>query len=731
MKAALFLLALVTAALARSPEETPTPPPDPKIDFKVAVAGNRKEFHIGEIISLKLSFSSRLKRRYQIDEAGYDRSGRMNFEHFVIAPADGAEDPLAEYFSPDSVHIGGGLRGFEFLAPKPWTIQLNLNEWVRFTRPGEYKLKVASSRVGLVDSSKPRGTLPATAMSNEITLKILPRDEEWEKRTFDRAMAILRDPASTKNDGRGYAPALDAMEILRFLGTRDATRELVKQNRSGEGHFPTTCFFGLISSPERAVAREALEEELAKPDRPIDDSFLDVLIWFEEQDNKSDPKSTEGEEKALGKALRALPNKRDEILPLCLYSLANHVWVRGGKFLPGDIDRLIEQLFVIFDRLTPEQKQSLLSDRWKDIRRPALVPLLKRYAEQDWSDPKADIHSNPRTIAALALRRWFELDPDGARPAIIAEISRPKPRGGARELGFLPDQTLPEADRLLAEHFRGDEDFETASNFASLIARYGTREILPQILQKLDAKVGHWASDIENPLLGYVLRMDPEAARPRIEKALAARAKGDNGYDQQVFQQIAAIHYDPILEQLAIRALDNSNHAVASSAASLLSAYGSNAAKTALWQRFEKWCRRWAGRERQVNVKAVAAEYVQEGGMNELYFGESLVGAIAQGQSWLTDEPELRRLRAMSKVPSIEHSIDLWLEKWRSLPLSLGILSCGPANDAPPSDAWQMAQFNARVVQYEHLDSLGELKEKLSQFPPGTKFRAFASMGEG
>lgn len=99
MRAALFLLAFATAALAQRPDEAPTPPPDTKIDFKVSVVGGQKVFHIGEIIPLKLSFSSRLKRRYQIDEARYDRSGRMDFEHFTVVPADGAEDP--DHSGPD------------------------------------------------------------------------------------------------------------------------------------------------------------------------------------------------------------------------------------------------------------------------------------------------------------------------------------------------------------------------------------------------------------------------------------------------------------------------------------------------------------------------------------------------------------------------------------------------------------------------------------------------------
>ena len=52
------------------------------------------QFRIGEIIPLKLSFSSAARSRYQINTAQYDRSGRMDYERFELSPADGAVDPL-------------------------------------------------------------------------------------------------------------------------------------------------------------------------------------------------------------------------------------------------------------------------------------------------------------------------------------------------------------------------------------------------------------------------------------------------------------------------------------------------------------------------------------------------------------------------------------------------------------------------------------------------------------
>ena len=168
MKTAIILLLLVGLAVAE-PVPEPTPPVDRGVHLQLSIDGKRREFYIGEIIPIKLSFSSPTRERYQVDQAQYDRSGRMNSERFEVTPADGSEDPLAEYYN-DGPHIGGGLRGVDFLSAKPWAIQLKLNEWVRFTKPGEHKLKVSSDRVSVVDTKSAFGTSPVTAVSNQVTL---------------------------------------------------------------------------------------------------------------------------------------------------------------------------------------------------------------------------------------------------------------------------------------------------------------------------------------------------------------------------------------------------------------------------------------------------------------------------------------------------------------------------------------------------------------------------------
>ncbi|HEU4794220.1 MAG TPA: hypothetical protein VFT02_01235, partial [Pyrinomonadaceae bacterium] len=286
----LTLLMLLGVAVARVCAQSETPV-DPKVVFKVSLANNQREFRIGETIPLQLSFSSTAKDRFQINMAQYDRGGRMNHERFIVSPAQGAVDPM-----PDHNRGMGGLTTFKFLAPEPWTLKLNLNEWVRFTQPGEYRLTIVSSRVAVRDPANAYGTSPVAARSNEITLKIVAADAVWQKRVFSEAVTILDKPAPPKPEHmEQYRTELRrAMETLRFLGTADAAREMVKRMRGKDsGGLDYICLLGLISTPERTVARSALEEALADPDHPIDGTFAYALRMLTSEPGATNPNSRE------------------------------------------------------------------------------------------------------------------------------------------------------------------------------------------------------------------------------------------------------------------------------------------------------------------------------------------------------------------------------------------------------------------------------------------------------
>src|SRR6266571_1822457 len=207
---------LLLALAALPPSASSEPPLEPNVVLRFSIASDRRAFHIGETIPVQMSFSSAVKDRYQINMALCDRSGRMEYERFRVSPANGAVDPLAN--RPGG--IGGGITGYKFLSAEPSTIAVNLNEWLRFTCPGEYRLSVTSGRVGRKDPSAALGESPVTARADPIRLRIVPATRAWRKAVFDEAVASLEQPRPVTHGIPPLEPSRrQALETLRFLGT--------------------------------------------------------------------------------------------------------------------------------------------------------------------------------------------------------------------------------------------------------------------------------------------------------------------------------------------------------------------------------------------------------------------------------------------------------------------------------------------------------------------------------
>jgi hypothetical protein len=707
----LALVLLVGIAVVRTCAQS-APPVDPMIVLEMSIATNQREFHLGETIPLQLSFSSTVKEHYQVNMAQYDRGGRMNYERFEVSPANGAVDPLPTYTGSL-----GGLTNFKYLSPEPWIIKLNLNEWVWFSQPGDYRIVVSSRRVGVRDPSKAFGTTLAIARSNVVAVKIVPANPEWQKQVLREAVATLDVSAPAKAQPEKMeqytASRRRAFQTLRFLGTADSIRELAKRMRAEDsGGLDYICMLGLISSPERDVARTALEAELADPDHPIDGNFLYALRMVSLEGATLNANSQEAQQRVVEELIAALPIKRGKSLTISLNTAVGEAW--NGNGVPKQTtDKLVAQLMSRFDELPSNVQNSLLTYNWSRIGSPAMLPLLQRYAESyhDFPEMRDANAYQSLELSASALKHWYELDPKGARPAIITEITRPRPRFSAKVLGILPDETLPEVDLALAEHFSASHDSDGSSNLASLIARYASEAILPQVTEKLDPRIGRWACDIQNPILAYVLRINPALARPRIEQALAARGDEFSACNQHLFGSIAEIRYDPVLDEIAIGSLEDPDPQVAISAVTMLGHFGSAEAETALWQRYAKWSVHWEGRESELEfTPADSTSRKMDDRIYQLGLGQSLMQALATGKSWLSDKTRLQRLSQLTKVRRIQQQLDGYLKIWEDPILRISFVA-GP----------EPFSFHAQVAQYE-FQSLVALKDKVAQFPSGTKF---------
>jgi hypothetical protein len=676
-----------------SAQSAPAPSRDPLLI--IATRNNQANFHVGEIIPLDLAFTSPSPNTYQLDTATYDRSGRLNEDNFVVEPSTGFDDPLRLYFRSYKGFMAGGLRGFKGLSTTPATIHADLNEWVRFKTPGQYRLTVTSSRVSKVGSYEFGNP---TVTSNSLALTILPAARDWQDATLKSAIQVLDStrapqvPASDPAD-----PRTQAVKTLRYLGTPEAAREMARRLNGSVSEWDFAA--GLMGSPARSAALEEMKKLLIDPSFPVSGRFLGTMSVLALPDGIVDntPEQREKAEAEFRQELMsALPQKQGAALAVSNKTIITNA-VASSSSLSADAKRtLTRQLVANFDTLSSQEQYGLLALRWSALDHQEMLPLLKRVAKQESDDMPSKLAS------AAALKRWYELAPEEARPVIIQEILRPKPRFSARTLGILPDKELPEADQPLLEHLTPTSDFWASSNSASLLQRYATPAAEPKVVAFLDPVVGKLPCAIQAPLLAYVLKNDSTAARPLLERATAARGKGSTACNHSLLTDVGLLQSNPVLQEVAMKSLDDSDPEVIGDAASYLKQFGSAAAENVLWSRLVAWSERWKGHEK--DLQSVPGENMSA--MYESAAGSHLIDALGAGHGWLPDDAKLRRLIDLSVTQGQKQQAEQFLRVWQMRPWAVTFL--------PVVGQVHIAQFEETSIE--------TAKEKLLQFPSGSAF---------
>jgi hypothetical protein len=696
------LVALAAGGSAAQDEHSqPSNPADVRLTARIR--GGETTFHLGEVIPLELSFTSPTEKKYELDMAGYDRSGRLGEETFAIKPESGWHDPLYLYFHAYQGFIGGGLRGFEILSSKPTLVLLELNEWVRFETPGQYRVTVTSTRLSKVDGQFGHGI---AVTSNELSLTIVPATPEWQQETLQHAMATLAEIKPTAAPARGQPnPRREAVKTLRYLGTAAAAREMAR--RMNDAECGSDCKFGLIGSPARAAGLDEMRRLLADPEFPVDNQFLSTMSVVGLPADAIGDLTTQRQqlEAAFQRDLvSALGTKRGQALAVSANAIVEDA-AMSSQELPPDLKRTVTaQLIANFDQLPMPAQMSLLQNRWKTLDHGAMLPLLEKIAQRYREAPTLNetniwLFNN---ASAAALAHWYELDPASARPAIMREIVRPAPRFGAAVLGILPDKELTEVEQTLVDHLRQSQNYDGSANLASLIHRYASQAMEPQVISYLDDQLETLGCGFDVSLLAYLLRVDPVAASSPLEKAMAARRTG--ACDRALLPQLGKLQNDPVLQDVAIRGLDDADPQVVASAAAYLGEFGDAAAETALWSHLTAWCGRWAGHE--ADLRYIPNQNTD--GVHQADAGTSMIQALATGKSWLADEPKLRRLVQLSVGTEQHRTAEGWLNMWLARPHVIQFIT-----DEKP--AFQIVQYYPNSVQ--------AAEEKLLQFPSGTEFQ--------
>jgi len=247
-----------------------------------------------------------------------------------------------------------------------------------------------------------------------------------------------------------------------------------------------------------------------------------------------------------------------------------------------------------------------------------MLPVVRRYAQQFRDLPVSNESDtwNKFHLSGAALRDWYELEPEAARKVVMEEILLTSPRFGADVLGILPDKTLPEAEQTLARQLAEEKNFFATKNIATLLDRYATDAVLAQLLAVTDEHVGKWACDVQTPVLAWLVRVNPEAARPRVEAAMAARGPNYSGCNHSLLTEAGKLYSHPLLEEIALRSLGDEDPQVAGNAAAYLGKYGSAQAESKLWEHLVNWSEKWRGKE--ADLRSTASGTMENYAQSEL-----------------------------------------------------------------------------------------------------------------
>lgn len=625
----IILLLLTTSAFAQDALE---------VHAKLRLAEGKTTYRIGEPIRLVLELTA--DREGYVADTTRD-SHEPPTDAISISPDAGVNHWLDEYFS-------GGYRDYFTrvdLSTTPTTVEILLNDSIRFDRPGRYSVTVTTRRVSPVAPQtefKPALTLT----TNEVGIDIENMTEAEEEKEVKRISDLIEA-------ARGWQAEEKAGSQLSLLTGDVSSREKVRRflsDSSKSSNYQAQIYYGLFIARNRALVLQLLETAIKDPNYPVTFSFLGTVTKLRLLRERP------------GAAAKAQPSAQDfisspdprsvEIRDAYVTELAAGLNKRSGKSqtttaitillsLPQDPQTaaalsaqsrriLISQ----FDSLHPFDQEYLLRMKWDDLRDPSLIPSFKKMLATNGVASK-NIHD-------AALKRLIEMSPEEARPFIIAEIRDPNSLVDREILGSIADETLPEVDADLLAQIRQLAAAPARVNFvrlqhkSALAARFASKAIYADLVDIYRNAGDKIPPEAVPGFLAYFARHDEAAGLTLLEQAL------DRSGAQQsmLLSDFTRLYFSKTVDALLRKRLESDEHEIASMAAYLISLHGAPDDQKVLEQRLQRWQRDWG-------TRLVEADSNLQGRIES-----ELISALIRGKSWKLPPEKARELqqRCLTKI---------------------------------------------------------------------------------
>jgi hypothetical protein len=598
----------------------------------VRIVGEKTAFRIGEEIPLELEFRGKGDPTYYFSTESYDRSGRMTTETYSATPAAGFTDPLADLYL-DGV-VGGGLRSEHPLNDTPFKLRVSLNDWIRFTSPGVYRVTVNSSRL----HQRPFQPGP-TLTSSPLEITILPSDSIFLEAQVKTGLELLGSP-KREDVQRGAA-------LLRYADTEQGARSLVERFDSLAKTNGWEVILALTASSHRKLIVGLMEGRLDDGGE-LDANFIGALARLRAF---LDVPPVPGNVPARSLRFRTLQTEYDARWRAALARRPATPGTLGAQMArllngsPEMQDQIARDLDVhpveaaeAFIGLPTDVQRALLDSRWALVNRPWIVPALRRVVQSTGEDIWG--------ARGFATKRLYEVAPDEGRQFILNEIRTGRSKIPVDALAILPEPSLPELDTTLQRRYESPEG--DRGSVASLIARYGSANLLPFVAKAVGQPMD-CAS--ETGLLGYLLKYDPSAALTRLGPDFN-RARGC----VSVFLGVANRFWEDRLEPVAFAHLRSANDRFVVEAAQVLGKHGSIAAKERLLERLAKWSSEWQGRAAELAAIGLGGSY-------SAAIENNVVNALLENPAFLLTPDELTRIRSLCVSVSCRNALDSRIQK--------------------------------------------------------------------
>jgi hypothetical protein len=663
-----------------------------EVGLQVRTKDGRTEYQMGEPITLEVVFTSASKE-YLVDTSTRDPDLVATRDEIRVEPRDGWEDPLMDYrraLNSRSFFASGGLTGMARTGEKPVTIEFRLNHSVRFTKPGQYILHLQSRRASSVRTSMEVSVEPLELESDSLRLTILPESKEWQKQQLHTAMESLRKP-------QGSDPL--ACDVVESLGTEASEIAMALALASEKNDVRCNFMLALIGVGHREAVLKRMHSELEDPAASVTPGFVEAMAMLTSVQGGAAEDFFQKQLEARASINKAIWEHLEEKKGAARIAAINTLvegTLNGRSASEGAGEAEVLRLAAEnFEQLSLQARYTLLSSRWREIASPAMVPALRRCAEEENSGC-ADIS------AELLLARLNELSPKDAREVILAQIGKAQPRFTGRALEILPDKELPELDGVLLEHLQSKEGNLDAT--AALIERYASGGIAGAVASFLDKNdPSGFGGETQQNLIGYLYRVQPELAEQRLRRALAAR--GGTPWYRYMLAQVAQKNPQAKLQDVAIEALRDEDYEVVGSAVQALEMTGDVKGKEALLERLQQWHDSWMGRKQQIS------SWFFDGAPNDdRYLGDAFFQALGRGTGWLLNQEDQQRLLRMALTENQKQTAEQTVEAARTRPVMFWVNAAGEPN------------VSILVGQYSY-EKLELAERKILQYPRGTAFR--------